>query len=306
LAVADSKAADHANIQVNKKASSKAAQRFKFVKVTGSMPSDGYYKIKSTNSYLLQIAKGSRKAGTKVDLGAKATKPYRKWYLSHSGNYVTLLSAPSYLALSTKGNSAADGAKVVQAAAKKRSGQKYRLVPADIDGTYYLQNAAGCFLSYGTNDKNGTAITVTKDINKAGAWRFERTTYADPGVKPGTYVDIDISSQKVRYVRNGKIIFATSCVTGNVAAGHSTPTGTFKVQSKTRNTILRGADYASPVKYWMPFAGGVGLHDANWRSSFGGSIYKTNGSHGCINMPPSVVPKLWKLVRVGTVVVVHK
>ena len=30
---------------------------------------------------------------------------------------------------------------------------------------------------------------------------------------------------------------------------------------------------------------GVGFHDATWRNRFGGTIYKTNGSHGCINTP---------------------
>ncbi len=40
----------------------------------------------------------------------------------------------------------------------------------------------------------------------------------------------------------------------------------------------RGADYASPVSFWMPFNGGVGFHDATWRSSFGGTIYQYNGS----------------------------
>jgi lipoprotein-anchoring transpeptidase ErfK/SrfK len=35
----------------------------------------------------------------------------------------------------------------------------------------------------------------------------------------------------------------------------------------------------------MPFYDGQGLHDAPWRSEFGGTIYQTNGSHGCINLP---------------------
>ena len=46
-----------------------------------------------------------------------------------------------------------------------------------------------------------------------------------------------------------------------------------------------GSRYASYVEYWMPFNGGIGFHDASWRSIFGGNIYLTNGSHGCVNMP---------------------
>ena len=33
----------------------------------------------------------------------------------------------------------------------------------------------------------------------------------------------------------------------------------------------------------MPFDGGIGFHDASWRDEFGGDIYLTDGSHGCIN-----------------------
>ncbi len=27
-----------------------------------------------------------------------------------------------------------------------------------------------------------------------------------------------------------------------------------------------------------------------WRSKFGGTIYQTSGSHGCVNLPPASVP----------------
>lgn len=60
--------------------------------------------------------------------------------------------------------------------------------------------------------------------------------------------------------------------------------------------MLKGEGYASPVDFWMPFHGDIGFHDASWRSSFGGSIYKTNGSHGCINMPYAKAEELYNLV----------
>ena len=72
-----------------------------------------------------------------------------------------------------------------------------------------------------------------------------------------------------------------------------------------RDAVLRGADYATPVSYWMPFNGGEGIHDANWRSSFGGQIYKTNGSHGCLNMPPSVAAQIYSVVSTGYPVLVY-
>ena len=100
-----------------------------------------------------------------------------------------------------------------------------------------------------------------------------------------TYVEIDMTNQHLWYYKNGYLIVEGDIVTGNVSNGHTTPTGVYNLYYKQRDTVLRGQDYASPVSFWMPFNGGIGLHDASWRSEFGGEIYKTNGSHGCINAP---------------------
>ncbi|MBO5551734.1 MAG: L,D-transpeptidase, partial [Lachnospiraceae bacterium] len=100
-----------------------------------------------------------------------------------------------------------------------------------------------------------------------------------------TYVDINITEQKLTYYQNGVPTLVSEIVTGNESAGHDTPQGTFQVYNKATNRTLRGRGYASFVKYWMPFTGNYGMHDASWRGSFGGEIYKTNGSHGCVNMP---------------------
>lgn len=100
-----------------------------------------------------------------------------------------------------------------------------------------------------------------------------------------SYVEVSIPEQRVWMYVNGECIVNTPVVTGNISKGHNTREGVFSLTYKTRNATLRGADYASFVYYWMPFDGGIGLHDATWRGSFGGKIYKTNGSHGCVNMP---------------------
>ena len=64
-------------------------------------------------------------------------------------------------------------------------------------------------------------------------------------------------------------------------------------------------EYESFVSYWMPFNGGIGMHDATWRGSFGGSIYMYSGSHGCINMPPAKAAELYGMLPIGTPVVIH-
>lgn len=115
-----------------------------------------------------------------------------------------------------------------------------------------------------------------------------------------TYIEVDMTEQMMYYYENGEQKIATPVVTGNTGLRRGTPQGTNYVYSKERNRVLRGQGYASPVKYWMPVKGGVGIHDSSWRSEYGGTIYKTNGSHGCINTPLDEVIKLYDMVEIGT------
>ena len=101
-----------------------------------------------------------------------------------------------------------------------------------------------------------------------------------------SYVEINIEKQHVWMYKNGKCIVETDCVTGTKGK-HDTPIGIYCLTYKTKDAVLRGDDYASPVDYWMPFNKNIGMHDASWRNKFGGSIYLKNGSHGCINLPLS-------------------
>ena len=131
----------------------------------------------------------------------------------------------------------------------------------------------------------------------------------------GSYIDIDLTNQYARlYGEDGSIKWESYIVSGNTSEGRGTPTGTFAIQSKETNVTLVGADedkdgtpdYESFVNYWMPFyAGSYGLHDATWRSSFGGTIYQSGGSHGCVNLPYDNAAQLFSLVSVGTTVKIH-
>ena len=118
-----------------------------------------------------------------------------------------------------------------------------------------------------------------------------------------TYIEVDLTEQKLYYYVEGEIALETDVVTGNLAKKYGTPEGINFVYNKQRNRTLRGPGYSSFVKYWMPVKGGIGLHDASWRSKFGGEIYKTNGSHGCINMSTQVAARLYDMVELGTPVV---
>lgn len=120
-----------------------------------------------------------------------------------------------------------------------------------------------------------------------------------------TYVEINLTAQHVFLYKDGKKILETDCVSGNSARGFDTPTGVYGITYTERNATLNGENYSTPVSYWMPFNKNVGLHDAGWRSSFGGQIYKTNGSHGCVNLPPSAAKAIFSYVSKGTPVVCY-
>ncbi len=118
-----------------------------------------------------------------------------------------------------------------------------------------------------------------------------------------TYIEVDMTEQKMYYYADGELVIETDVVTGNTGRRMGTPAGVNYVYNKQRNRVLRGEGYASPVKYWVPVKGAIGIHDANWRSEFGGEIYKTNGSHGCINTPTEIMSQLYDAVEIGTPVI---
>jgi hypothetical protein len=149
-----------------------------------------------------------------------------------------------------------------------------------------------------------TAIKEGQSITKEPAYTRTALSHASNGIG-NTYVEIDMAGQHLWFYKNGKLIVQGPVVTGNVSQGHTTPVGIYKLKYKTRNAVLRGQDYAAPVSFWMPFNGGIGMHDASWRSNFGGKIYKTNGSHGCVNMQYKVVEVVYNNIRTGTPVICH-
>lgn len=120
-----------------------------------------------------------------------------------------------------------------------------------------------------------------------------------------TFVVVDIGDQKLTLYRNNEILVETDIVTGEKYL-YDTPTGMYNIRYKTMDTYLTGADYNVHVDYWMPFNGGIGLHDATWRSKFGGDIYERDGSHGCINIPHKYTDDIYYNVDAGTKVLVHK
>lgn len=120
-----------------------------------------------------------------------------------------------------------------------------------------------------------------------------------------TYVEVNMTKQHLWFYKNGSLVVDGDIVTGNISNHCSTPTGVYKLKYKEKNAILKGEGYRTPVSYWMPFNGGIGIHDATWRSEFGGNIYKTSGSHGCVNAPYNVASTIFNSIDEGSPIVCY-
>ncbi len=120
-----------------------------------------------------------------------------------------------------------------------------------------------------------------------------------------TYVEINLGDQHLWVYQDGSVVNESDFVSGGLFKGNNTPDGTYAITYKERDATLVGQGYESAVKYWMPFNGNIGMHDASWRSTFGGHIYYMNGSHGCINLPPDKAREIYDQVEKGEPVVVY-
>lgn len=123
-----------------------------------------------------------------------------------------------------------------------------------------------------------------------------------------SYVEIDLGSQHVWLYIDGQEVVSTDCVSGLASdPKRYTPSGTYTLYYKESPSVLKGEnnEYETKVTYWMPFNGGIGLHDASWRSAFGRSIYMSDGSHGCVNLPVSAAKQIYENVYDGIPIICY-
>ncbi len=162
-----------------------------------------------------------------------------------------------------------------------------------------------------TVDKDGEKAQIIEDI-KSGESIDRELVYSRRAASHGendygdTYVEINLTAQHLFFYKNGSLIVESDFVSGNVSKNYDTPTGVYGLTYKERNATLKGENYASDVSYWMPYCNNVGMHDASWRSSFGSNIYKTSGSHGCVNLPAYAAQKIFENIEQGDPVLVYK
>lgn len=165
---------------------------------------------------------------------------------------------------------------------------------------------------YGWCINKKKTVAQLKELVLQGAKETVEPVYLYSGVcrdtndLGSTYIEVSTAAQTMWLYKDGECIVSTPVVTGNVSAGHSTPSGgVWAIDARMTNYTLKGQDYNSEVSFWLPFNGDVGIHDASWRSEFGGSIYKTRGSHGCVNTPYSAMKTIYENVKIGYPVVVY-
>ena len=203
--------------------------------------------------------------------------------------------------------------------------------PSNIDGYYAykvkvddslnVRKGAGTNYEIIGSYKNGDVVFATP-LSNGWSKLYGQTKYVNSSyLVISSWVEVDISDQIVTLHKKNGTKYVSSCVTGNVSAGNATPTGVYNVYYKqyspsflgetlsgaskyAKNDILLMGD--ARVGYWMPFNGGIGFHDASWRTEFGGTIYKTNGSHGCVNLPKEAAKQIFLNIDQGTMVRVHE
>lgn len=160
-------------------------------------------------------------------------------------------------------------------------------------------NLGAEFLALIENIKNG-AVVEKEPIYAQKASSREKNDIGK------TYIEINITRQHLWFYKEGKLICEGDVVTGNPNRGYDTVLGTYMINYKIQDATLSGPGYSAKVKYWMPFFGNIGLHDASWRYSFGGEIYKRRGSHGCVNAPPYLAKKIYENIEAGYPVICYE
>ena len=131
----------------------------------------------------------------------------------------------------------------------------------------------------------------------------EAADYEDNYGFGNSYIEISIEKQHMWIYKDGEVALETDVVTGKNDGKHETSKGAFVAFDKRTNKKLTGEmkngrpEYIVWVKNWIRVTNyGIGIHETSYRNKFGGDIWKTNGSHGCINCPAKTMPKIYEIV----------
>jgi hypothetical protein len=189
--------------------------------------------------------------------------------------------------------------------------------PAKASGTLSAKTTAAASRSNDSGSGNGASAisiaTATQMIDGPAKTKVPQASPFCAGNRVGTrHIYVNIELQHLWACSGVDLYLDTAVTTGAWKLTHvndATPIGTFHIYGKARNVVLSGHDYYGSwhdhVAYWMPFYGPYGFHDASWQKfPFGSSLYKTEGSHGCVHVPVSVLGEIFNWAPIGTAVTI--
>lgn len=146
--------------------------------------------------------------------------------------------------------------------------------------------------------------STNTSITRVPEYLAQKAKYKEKNDFGDTFIEISIDEQHMWYYVDGKVFVDTDITSGSLANGGTAPR-VCAVYSIIPNKWLNGPTWHSFVKYWVAIDGAIGIHDASWRSKYGGTEYKYNGSHGCVNTPHDAMKKIFDNVEIGTPVIVY-
>lgn len=174
--------------------------------------------------------------------------------------------------------------------------------------------------TYGWSIDEDTEFTALTDSIKKGETvskdpAYYQTAAEHSGTDWGkTYAEVDLTAQHMWYIVDGAVSMESDIISGLPIPEKETPAGVYDILEIQRDKTLVGdvqvatgePEYETPVDFWMRITWtGIGFHNANWQPAFGGNLYQTVGSHGCINMPFDTAETLFNSISIGTPVIMH-
>lgn len=159
------------------------------------------------------------------------------------------------------------------------------------------------------SEANKKALTIELEPNYKNKGAIMNYENPEQDWDTSSYTEVDIAAQMVYVFKNGEVVYSAKCVTGLPSdSSRATKTGCWYIKDKKLEYTLVGEDYTTPTKYWIRITWtGTGYHYMNrsdW-DKWSPELYKTKGSHGCINLQLEDVKTIYNYVKMRDMVFIH-